>query len=177
MSLSKKTRFEVFKRDSFKCSYCGRTPPQVVLEADHIMASSAGGSDAIDNLITACFDCNRGKGATSLEVVPPTVLDRMDVLREKELQLKEYNRFLERIQSRVTNDVARIEAIFHECFPSRTFTDDFRRVSVPTFLKKLPRAEVEEAMRIAIAKFPTNPSKTTSYFCGVCWKKIKGEER
>ena len=35
-SLSKKIRFEVFKRDKFTCQYCGKTAPNVVLEVDHI---------------------------------------------------------------------------------------------------------------------------------------------
>lgn len=30
--LSKRIRFEVFKRDSFTCQFCGRTPPEVILE-------------------------------------------------------------------------------------------------------------------------------------------------
>lgn len=34
--LSPKVRFEVFKRDSFKCQYCGRSAPDVMLRADHI---------------------------------------------------------------------------------------------------------------------------------------------
>ena len=27
-TISKKTRFEVFKRDSFKCQYCGASAPE-----------------------------------------------------------------------------------------------------------------------------------------------------
>lgn len=57
-----KTRFEVFKRDGFICQYCGRRPPEVILEADHIVPKSKGGTDIIENLITACYECNRGKG-------------------------------------------------------------------------------------------------------------------
>ena len=34
--MSKKMRFDVFKRDGFQCQYCGSTPPSVVLEVDHI---------------------------------------------------------------------------------------------------------------------------------------------
>ena len=36
-NLSKSVRFEVFKRDSFKCQYCGKSAPDVVLEVDHII--------------------------------------------------------------------------------------------------------------------------------------------
>ncbi len=30
--LSKKMRFDVFKRDGFQCQYCGAMPPNIVLE-------------------------------------------------------------------------------------------------------------------------------------------------
>jgi len=62
---SLRLRFRVFRRDSFRCQYCGRSPrkdPRVVLEIDHIRPKSAGGSDDIANLTTSCSACNRGKG-------------------------------------------------------------------------------------------------------------------
>lgn len=65
-SLSKKTRFEVFKRDSFKCQYCGRTAPDVTLHVDHVKPVAEGGTNDIMNLVTACFECNLGKGAREL---------------------------------------------------------------------------------------------------------------
>lgn len=65
-SISKKTRFEIFKRDSFTCQYCGRKAPNVVLEIDHVEPISKGGTDDILNLVTSCKDCNRGKGNTKL---------------------------------------------------------------------------------------------------------------
>lgn len=37
-ALGKKTRFEVFKRDGFKCMYCGAHPPEAILEVDHLKA-------------------------------------------------------------------------------------------------------------------------------------------
>ena len=60
-NLSKSVRFEVFKRDSFNCQYCGKSAPDVVLEVDHIIPVAKGGDNDLSNLITACFDCNRGK--------------------------------------------------------------------------------------------------------------------
>lgn len=59
--LKKTTRFEVFKRDSFTCQYCGAAAPTAVLRVDHIQPASKDGGDDILNLITACFDCNAGK--------------------------------------------------------------------------------------------------------------------
>lgn len=60
-AISKKLRFEVFKRDSFKCQYCGKCAPDVILHVDHINPVSKGGANDILNLITSCFECNNGK--------------------------------------------------------------------------------------------------------------------
>lgn len=58
-------RTAVFLRDDFTCTYCGVRG--VRLEADHIVPVSRGGKTALDNLATACFPCNRSKGAKLLE--------------------------------------------------------------------------------------------------------------
>jgi len=64
--LSKKARFEVFKRDSFTCQYCGKSSPQVMLHVDHIKPVKNEGGNSLLNLITACSDCNLGKSAREL---------------------------------------------------------------------------------------------------------------
>ncbi len=63
---SKRLRFDVFKRDSFTCQYCGAQPPDAVLVCDHIDPVARGGKTTIDNLITACEPCNQGKAAKVL---------------------------------------------------------------------------------------------------------------
>ncbi len=65
--MDKKKRFEILKRHGFQCFYCGRKPPEVALEVDHRTSRVVGGeaAEADDNLVAACRDCNRGKGATS----------------------------------------------------------------------------------------------------------------
>ncbi len=65
-AIPKKVRFEVFKRDRFTCTYCGRKAPDVVLEVDHIIPVAEGGKNDIMNLTTSCRDCNRGKGKRTL---------------------------------------------------------------------------------------------------------------
>ena len=88
--LSKKTRFEVFKRDKFTCQYCGRMAPDVILEVDHIKPVAEGGNNGILNLITSCRDCNRGKGkrplnqSTELKVQQ----DKMKELAERKEQIE-----------------------------------------------------------------------------------------
>lgn len=55
-------RFEVLKRDNYRCRLCGKsTPDGARLEVDHLVPASKGGSDVIENLQTLCFECNRGK--------------------------------------------------------------------------------------------------------------------
>ncbi len=56
-----KLRFEILKRDDFKCVYCGRGSSEVILEIDHVNPVAAGGDSRVENLVTACKDCNIGK--------------------------------------------------------------------------------------------------------------------
>lgn len=63
---TKTLRFAVLKRDKFTCQYCGRSAPEVKLEVDHVVAFTAGGLTSIDNLVTACENCNCGKRETWL---------------------------------------------------------------------------------------------------------------
>ena len=60
--ISQKVRWRVYCRDNFTCVYCGRKPPEVVLEIDHIVPVSFGGDNSIDNLVTSCKRCNSSKG-------------------------------------------------------------------------------------------------------------------
>lgn len=66
-SISQSLRFEIFKRDGFRCLYCGATPLEKALRVDHRTPVAEGGTNETHNLVTACFDCNAGKGAVPLE--------------------------------------------------------------------------------------------------------------
>ena len=54
-------RYSILKRDNFTCQYCGRKAPNVVLEVDHTVPVSKGGTDDPSNLKAICFECNRQK--------------------------------------------------------------------------------------------------------------------
>jgi len=88
-NIGPKLRFEIFKRDSFKCQYCGATAPNALLRVDHINPVSNGGDNNILNLITSCFDCNSGKSNRLLS--ENSVLDKqrkqLEELEERRVQL------------------------------------------------------------------------------------------
>lgn len=65
MPVTKRTRYEVLKRDNHTCRYCGATAPDATLTVDHVVPLALGGSDKADNLAAACRDCNYGKASTS----------------------------------------------------------------------------------------------------------------
>jgi hypothetical protein len=65
-NVSKSMRYDVLKRDRFKCKACGRSPathPKLTLHVDHVKPRAKKGPSLISNLQTLCSECNLGKGA------------------------------------------------------------------------------------------------------------------
>ena len=57
-------RYDVMKRDGFRCVLCGRTANDgVKLHVDHILPVAKGGKTEMSNLRTLCEYCNLGKSA------------------------------------------------------------------------------------------------------------------
>lgn len=90
---TKSVRFEVFKRDAFKCQYCGKSSPDVVLEVDHIHPVSKGGDNDIMNLVTSCRDCNSGKSDKTL--------DDSSAIQKQRKQLEELSERREQLEMMV----------------------------------------------------------------------------
>jgi len=62
--ISLQLRYQILKRDNFKCCACGTSPakiPSVELHIDHIIPWSKGGETTLENLQTLCSKCNLGK--------------------------------------------------------------------------------------------------------------------
>lgn len=60
--VSDSLRYDVMKRDGFRCVLCGRDVSDgIKLHVDHIIPVSKGGLSTMENLRTLCEDCNRGK--------------------------------------------------------------------------------------------------------------------
>lgn len=179
MAVSNKLRFEVFKRDGFTCQYCGRKTPEVILEVDHIVPLKENGQDHIQNLVTSCFECNRGKAGTPLEqaFTRKDLKDDLYALAEKELQLKAYNRILSQQAKRRDKDLSIIERKYMEIVgeTDKIFSDSANR-SVRYFLSLFPLQKLLDALDIMAGKYDTGTLKrnaTFSYFCGIVhrWRK------
>ncbi len=57
-----KVRWDVLKRDHYRCQKCGAAPSsEVVLEIDHVHPVAKGGGNNMENLQTLCLRCNQGK--------------------------------------------------------------------------------------------------------------------
>src|SRR5690606_30428171 len=65
MAVTKRTRFEVLRRDRHACRYCGASAPEATLTVDHVTPVALGGTDDPSNLVAACRDCNYGKSSSS----------------------------------------------------------------------------------------------------------------
>ena len=74
-----RTRFFVLARDNFKWQYCGRSPQNsnCVLEVDHVMPRSKGGSNELSNLVTSCWECNHGKSDVLLSFNRKEITDEL----------------------------------------------------------------------------------------------------
>lgn len=173
-SISKKIRFNVFKRDGFKCQYCGSTPPNSVLELDHINPVSKGGENDIDNLITACFDCNRGKSNSLLTSLPKTVIEKSELIIEKEEQLKRFNSLNKSIKTRLTKQTNKISDVYTDYFPEWELNLKAKASIKNQFLKKLPVDTLIENMETACGR--CNENDAFKYFCGICWTMIRENE-
>lgn len=158
--LSNKIRFEVFKRDSFTCQYCGTSAPDVVLEIDHIEPVSKGGDNDITNLITSCKRCNSGKSDRKLSdnsVIKKRKI-QLDELQERQEQL---SMMLDWQKSLVNLDEQEVDAaneLFSLLTAGISFTDHGRDTMKKT-IKKFGLPETLECIRISISQYLLRDSK------------------
>jgi hypothetical protein len=113
-TITQKTRFEVFKRDGFKCQYCGKCAPEVILNVDHIHPVSKGGEDDMMNYITSCFDCNSGKSDRLLSDDSVVAKQRAQLaeLSERREQLEMMLQWRDGLKQIDEDSLERIEAAY-----------------------------------------------------------------
>ncbi len=150
-AISPRTRFDIFKRDSFTCRYCGQASPAVVLEVDHVVPVAEGGSSDPINLVTSCFSCNRGKGAVPLGVVldGEDPHERAVLLLERDRQVREYNAVLKQIRENREEEADELEDLWKVMSGRAMTRKDYR--AIINRMEETPAEVIRDAMEVAFA--------------------------
>lgn len=153
VQLSKKLRFEIFKRDKFICQYCGAKAPDAVLHVDHIHPVAKGGANDPLNLITSCAACNGGKGAVPLADNQAIETQRrmLEELHDRREQLEMLIEWRNGVQSKATDAVDAICLVVESRAKSLTPSES-GRANIKKWLK---RYSVELLMRATDEAFDT----------------------
>ena len=56
----------MFRRDGYRCVYCGEPFEPAALTVDHVQPRVRGGDNSPGNVVTACGGCNTAKGHRKL---------------------------------------------------------------------------------------------------------------
>lgn len=172
MAVSKRLRFEILRRDGFRCRYCGLTAASAELRVDHVIPEALGGTDDPSNLVTACEPCNTGK--SSIAPDSPIVADvQQDALR--------WARALKLLaEDRAEQCIWRVNC-------ERAFSDEWENwtdrhgneIPLPadwrhSFARFLAAGlELDDLIELIDVAMSSRAKDTWTYFCGCAWQRVR----
>lgn len=179
MAVSKRLRYEIFRRDNHTCRYCGATAPDATLTIDHVTPEALGGNDDPGNLVTACSACNSGKSSVPPDA--PLVADVAQDAMRWAAAIKEVTRAAMAERNAAIEVEKEVFAIFEAVevpsyrgggnashyLPADWFESIARFIAVG-----LDALELVDAAVITTGARGVRYDNMWRYFCGVCWKKI-----
>jgi len=153
-SISKKTRFEVFKRDAFTCQYCGRRAPDVVLQVDHIHPVSKGGDNDVLNLVTSCDDCNGGKSDRELsdQSALAAQRDQLAELQNRREQLEMMMKWKCSLLDLKEDEVKLAAEFWKQLLEEKYYLNDLGIPELRKLIRRYGANSVTDAMRVAVEK-------------------------
>lgn len=179
-NMGKRVRFEVFKRDGFKCQYCGATAPDVVLEVDHINPVSKGGDNELINLITSCKSCNSGKSDIPLSDDASVKKQRamLDELSDRREQLEMMLAWRDGLKKIGDDTVSIAEEAWQEHVPGWSLNDAGMR-QLKLLLRKASLEHVLEAIDLAAERHLARDENgvLTVDSVNLAWSKVGGIAR
>lgn len=175
MAVSKRTRYEVLKRDNHTCRYCGATAPDAVLTVDHVTPVALGGSDDPSNLVAACKDCNAGKASTSPDAALVEDVRQIDLLYADAIRRVAATRAKE--QKKVVSYIKRFRKAWENwTYGSGQWTFDLPanwQGSIARFYELgVPIEELEALTNVACGNDKIKADATFRYFAGCVWKTV-----
>lgn len=178
MTISRRLRFEILRRDAHTCRYCGAKAPDVKLTVDHVVAQALGGKDEATNLVTACQPCNTGKASTTTdsELVDDVAADAIRWAHARKQVIAEWRASRSAL-------AADLEA-FTAAWSSWTYTDQHGAEQPvprdPTWASAIERwleeglliEDIIELLPKAMTRDTIHLEDRWRYFCGVIWRTL-----
>ena len=172
--ISKRLRFEIFRRDNFTCRYCGKHAGEdgAELTIDHVVTVALGGTDDPTNLVTACKDCNAGKSSVTADaaLVQDVAQDAMRWARAMEIAAA-------RQHDQDDTSLAYFSAacdLWDRYIPSYVGIPLSYESSCDTFRKQgVTLAQFERALANASGKPGLEKRQIWRYACGIIWSELR----
>lgn len=178
MTVTKRLRYEILRRDGYACRYCGAKAPEATLTVDHVTPKALGGTDDPTNLVAACRDCNTGKTSSSPD--GPLVADVADDalawaarVRRALAAMHEADQAVQAATNRFADawghhQMALGIGPMDPSFPESVRTFFAAGLSLPMLLAIAERTALNDRVR---------PGEHWRYFCGTCWGTIREAQR
>lgn len=164
MAITKRTRFEVLRRDNHTCRYCRATDAPLTI--DHVTPKALGGTDDPSNLVAACRDCNAGKSSSA-----PDATLVADVSDDAIRWASAMRQAAEILSESVSERDAYIGA-FLNAWPTFRHVPDSLLSTVGHFYGLgLPESVMVDAARTAGTA--RGIYDRPAYFAGMCWKRVR----
>lgn len=181
MAVTKRTRFEVLRRDEHTCQYCGAKAPDVTLQVDHVIPVALGGDDKPGNLVTACRDCNGGK--TSVHPDSPLVqslsaeaaayvLGMQDKMTRFRADLESLDGYVEEFEE-MWFDWGRGEGEKRDRVP---LPPDYRMTLFRWKQMGIPTSVYDLAVPSAMARDSVSFEDKFTYMAGIVWNMVNQRE-
>ncbi|MFJ9101360.1 HNH endonuclease [Streptomyces sp. NPDC102405] len=177
MAVSKRLRYEILRRDSHTCRYCGASAPDVPLRVDHVTPVALGGTDEPSNLVTSCEPCNSGKSSATVDAAvvadvnedalrwASAIKQAADDLRDQQKPKLAYRKVFEKAWTGWTREEGWKTVRMELPEGWKASLDAFYQAGLP---KEVWPDIVEKAM--------TNPTvkvdNTFRYACGIGWRMV-----
>jgi len=175
MAVTKRLRYEIFRRDNHACRYCGQTAPDVRITVDHVTPQALGGTDEPGNLVTACVDCNAGKTSSNPDSVHVADVSEA-ALRWAEAMKTAMAQRAQNIREQETYCQAFLSA-WQECkYPNGShipLPDGWWKSLTYWYGMGVPIELLRDAIRKAGAKKTRGPHSEFRYMAGVVWRVVE----
>jgi hypothetical protein len=173
-AIPKRLRFEILRRDNHACRYCGAMAPDAVIQVDHVIPVSLGGTDEPSNLVAACKDCNAGKSSVPLGA---------DVIEDVDRRAREWAAAREEVMRSLRREGTAMDDLcdgFNAHWKSYTYGDSGRTVprdeqwrqSVIHWAKRGMTLEDLEVIVDSVMAAKDIRDRWR-YFCKIVWNTIK----